>query len=235
MPKLPTVEFFEVTVQCPKDVLGELVADLNKRNLTHVNFNLVSATKTFTKNAKPEVASQDLLAEWIKEHPTFKAIEAVKYFEEQGRTKGSTYPALGILVEKGVLKKLGPGDYARADVKALAPPKKKRVAKGPPKTFDKRGEDVVLSYAKRNHGRFNTPKLVEIFQREGRAKNSVYASIDALMKQKLVKRVGEKGGGQYVLLNKATASPKAKPKKPPAQKLNGEAPAPVEVELPAGV
>jgi hypothetical protein len=152
-----------------------------------------------------------VLAEWIKEHPTFKAIEAVQYFEEQGRTKGSTYPALGVLVEKGILKKLGPGDYARADVKHLAAPKKKRVAKGPLKTFDKRGEDVVLSYARRNHGRFNTPKLVELFTREGRAKNSVYASIDALMKQKLVKRVGEKGDGQYVLLNKTAPKPKPKP------------------------
>ena len=85
------------------------------------------------------------------------------------------------------------------------------MAKGPPKTFDKTGEDVVLSYARRNHGRFNTPKLVEIFEREGRAKNSVYASIDALMKQKLAKRIGEKGGGQYALLNKPAPKPKTKP------------------------
>lgn len=71
------------------------------------------------------------------------------------------------------------------------------------KTFDKRGEDVIVSHARSNHGRTNTERLIKVFARQGRARNSVYASLDALMKNKMMKRVGDKGSGQYVLLAKA--------------------------------
>jgi hypothetical protein len=173
------------------------------------------------KNTHPEISSRDFLLAWLKDHPTFKASEAVKAFKADGRTQHGCYPELTKAVADGTLKKLSPGNYARADVKQIAGPKKRAVTEHR-KTFDRRAEDVILSYAKRNHGRFNTAKLVEIFLAEGRARNSLYASIDALMKAKLVKRAGDAGSGQYVLLAKASVK---KPKRKPAKKkANGRDP-----------
>jgi hypothetical protein len=88
----------------------------------------------------------------------------------------------------------------------------------PYRRFDNRAEDVILTYARRNHGKFNTNKLVEVFAAEGRARNSLYATIDALMKSRLVKRTGK---GRYALLQKAA---KSKPgRKTPKAKTNGAA------------
>ena len=218
MAKVETVDRFNITCEVGVGELGEAMVHIAKfPALRVVGSELVTDVRTYN-NKSPPGASTALLKSWITDHPTFKAIEAVRYFEENGKTKGSTYPALATLVEEGVLKKLAPGSYSRTDVKQLAAPKKPRVAKGPPKTFDKRGEDVVLTFARRNHGRFNTTKLIEVFEAEGRARNSVYASINSVVKDKLAKRVGDPGSGQYVLLAKAIAK-KAPAKKKP--KVNG--------------
>jgi hypothetical protein len=215
MAKLPTVERFRISLETDIVSLGPVMAQLAKIPGVAVTGNeLITDVRRFQKNStipKDGIPSSEFLTGWVKDHPTFTTSDATAAFEIDGRVKTGAYGAIKTLIEKGILKKLADGHYARADVKQLAAPKKRRVAKGAPKTFDKRGEDVVLSYAKRNHGRFNAAKLVEIFTREGRAKNSVYASIDALMKQKIVKRVGEKGEGQYVLLNKPAPKPKPKP------------------------
>lgn len=212
MPKLEAIERFRISIETDVSNLGPIMAQLAKMEGATVTGNeLITDVRRFVQRDVNGIKAQDFLAAWIKDHPTFTTSDAASAFEADGRNKTSIYGALKALTEKGVLKKLTEGNYARADVKHIAAPKKKRVAKGPPKTFDKRGEDVVLSYAKRNHGRFNTAKLVEIFEREGRARNSVYASIDALIKQRVVKRVGSKGEGQYVLLNKPAPKPKPKP------------------------
>jgi hypothetical protein len=226
MPKPPPIERFKVATVCDKAILGEVIAALTKMGLDNITFDLVTEVVTFRNNSG---GTGELLQAWVNDHPTFKAIDAARHFEANGLTRGSCYPALRALVEKGILKKLSPGNYAHANVKHIEGPKKEkktRVAKSPPKTFDKRGEDVIITYAKRNHGRFNTAKLVEIFTSEGRAQNSVYASIDALIKHKQAKRVGDKGSGQYVLLSKATkpkATPKPKPSKVAAPVTNGSA------------
>lgn len=236
MPKELPVERFRIWVDDvdPPDV-GPTVAALTKLGRGRVGFELIEDVRTFAKRTNHEVGSEAFLLEWIKDHPTFRAIEACKHFEANGRTKGSAYPALGVLVEKKILKKLDPGNYARADIKHIAPPtknkpaKKRRMAKGPPKTFDKRGEDVILSFARRNHGRFNTAKLCEVFEEDGRAKNSVYASIDALLKNKMAKRVGGSGSGQYVLLNKGQTDRVKTKKKAPPKANGGTTPTPAEI------
>ena len=220
MPKETPVERFRIWVDDvePADV-GPTIAALTKLGRGKVGFELVEDIRAFAKRTNPEIASQDFLAAWVAEHPTFRAIEAVNHFKANGRTGGSAYPALAVLLEKKILRKLGPGQYSRADIKHLASPK----AKAPPRVFSKRAEDVILSYAKRNHGRANTAKLVEVFEKEGRAKNSVYASLDALMKEKQIKRVGDKGSGQYILLNKPAKAAKPPAKKPPPALTNGAA------------
>ena len=75
--------------------------------------------------------------------------------------------------------------------------------------FEKPGVDVILTYARRNHGRFNTTKLIELFEAEGRERGGVYGSINRMLKRKLIKRIGDTGSGSYVLLQKAVK--KAKP------------------------
>jgi predicted transcriptional regulator of viral defense system len=203
------VECFRVAVNSvPKELLGETMAALTKLGFDDVDFELVTTVKTF-RNNNAHGSTSDLLLDWIKDHPTFKAIEAVKHFETNGHTRASAYPAMGVLVEKGVLKKLGEGMYSRADVKHLEPPRKSRTKK---KVFEKTGKEVILALARRSHGRFTSAKIVELFLEQKRARNSVSTSIDALMKQKLVKRVGE---GSYALTAKAQGNAK-KPAQPEA-------------------
>jgi hypothetical protein len=224
MPKPPPVDYFRITCVSSKEALGETVAALIKLGHTDIHHELVTDVRAFARNSKPEISSRELLTAWVQDHPTFGAIEAVKYFREQGRTNNSAYPAIGDLVEKGILKKLGPGRYARADVKHLAAPKQKTRAKTSPKTFEKTAEEVLLSYAKRNHGRLNTARLTEFFTKEGRSKASVYTALHVLVNRKQIKRVGDAGSGQYVLLN-GPAKKLAAKKKPAvsATKTNGGA------------
>jgi hypothetical protein len=219
MPKPPPEQRFRISCEVSVADLGPAMVDLARiKGLSVTGNELITDVPTYVKKTY-ETSTEDFLKAWIADHPTFRANEAAKHFEANGRTGGLVYPALNSLVGKKLLRKLGPGQYSRADIKHLAPPKRTRIDKGPRATFDKRGEDVILSYAKRNHGRVNTAKMVEIFANEGRARNSVYASIDALIKDKALKRVGDKGSGQYVLLTKS-----AKPKTPEQPIMNGAAP-----------
>jgi hypothetical protein len=94
------------------------------------------------------------------------------------------------------------GSELITDVRAYAknkPKKKRKVVER--KTFDKIATEVILTHAKRNHGKFNTQQLIRTFETQGRARNSIYATLDHMMKDKLVKRVDK---GEYVLLTKAT-------------------------------
>lgn len=204
MPKEPPVERFRITCEVEPANLGPTVAQLTKLGLSNIHFELVEDVRTFAKRTNHEVSSEALLLEWIKDHPTFKAIEACKHFEANGRTKGSTYPALGVLVEKKVLKKLDQGNYARADVKHLAAPKTKPKGRVINEVSHR---DFILRTARRNHGRFSAAKIKELFEKEGRNRDSVSTAIDALLKRKLVKRVGD---GEYVLLQKTTQPPPVK-------------------------
>lgn len=203
MPKPPPepVEDFTITIRhVPKVALGDLHAALAKLDLHHVETQLVAHIAAFAQRSNHSVKAEDFLAEWIKDNATFKAKEAVNHFEADGRTGGACYSAIKTLVQKRALKKLGDGNYSRSDVRQLVAPKKAKAE--PRKTFDKSGSEVILSYARRNHGRFTNAKLYEIFEKEGRASNSVSASIAKLLNDRMIKRVGVNGSGQYVLLNK---------------------------------
>ena len=212
MAKQPTIDRFKISVESDAVQLGPNLAALNKMGLTVTGCELITDVKTYRGGHGTKGVSADLLREFIKDHPTFAAIQAVNYFKERGSTQNATYPTLVKLVELGELKKMAPGQYARADVKQIAAPKGPGKGNGVHKTFAKRGEDVMLAHAKRNHGRLNTGKLIEIFEKEGRAKGSVYGSFNKLLSAGKVKRVGETGSGSYVLLTKAATPKKARKK-----------------------
>lgn len=217
MPKETPIERFRISIDDVDPALvGPMVAAATKLGCEKVRFELIEDVRSFAKKVNHEVKAEDFIKEWLPEHPTFQAIEAVRHFEANGRSKGSAYPALAILVEKKILKKLGPGNYARVDVKHIAGPKADKR-----KVFAKPGTDAILSYAKRNHGRFSTAKIVELFDKEGRARGSVYASTDKLLKQKQIKRVGDLGRGQYILTRMPSPAPKANGADPVAEVTNG--------------
>jgi hypothetical protein len=221
MPKPPPEQRFRIICEVGVADLGPAMVDLAQiKGLTVTGNELVTDVPTFGKKTY-EVSGADFLLPWIEEHPTFKAREATAHFEASGREKSATYFALNTLIKRGVLKRLEEGMYSRADVKQIEAPRKTRVAKGPPKKFTRRADDVVLTYARRNHGRINTHKLIDLFEAEGRARNSVYACIDGLMKRKQLKRVGDAGSGQYVLLAKAAKT------KPAKQIATADKPAPI--------
>lgn len=199
-------------------LVGPAVAALTKLGLAKVGFELIEDVRTFAKKVVHEVSSEELLLAFINDHPTFKAIEACRYFEANGRNKTSTYPALGVLVEKKILKKLDLGNYTRADVKHLAGPKIKPVD---PRSHQNRYEvkhtDFILRIARQSHGRFSASKVKERFEKDGRNKDSVSNAIHELVTRKLAKRVAD---GEYVLLQKPATSPKPKTPPPPI-KPNG--------------
>jgi hypothetical protein len=210
MPKPPPLELFDVTIRSiPKEMLGETIAANTKLGHNDIDFHLVTETVTFKNNSAARGTARDFLAVWIADHPTFKAIEAVNDFKAASGNGGSSiYPALSLMIEKGVLKKVGDGLYARTDVKALAPPKSSKPEKkskpGKKKAHDVTHKDFVLRIARRNHGRFKVAKLKDAFDRDGRNRDSVSTAVHELEEAKQVKRVAE---GEYVLLNRT------KPKK----------------------
>ncbi len=216
MPKPPPVEYFECICRMPVLTAGPIMAQLSKMEGLDVSApHLVTEIKTFRQNAvntHPQVSSRDYLLEWIKDHPTFRAKEAVAHFNADGRSKNSAYPVLSAAVEEGILKKLGPGEYSRADVKHLPAPKKAKKQVQVRRDVDH--PTFLLRNASRNHGRFNTSWMKAQFEKDGRKAGNVSPTIAKLMKLKQIKRVGD---SEYVLMSKATA-----PKKQ-AVKTNGAA------------
>lgn len=205
MPKLPTVDRFRLSCECEVSDLGAIIAQLTKMGLTNLHFELMTDVPTFAKKTNHEIKSADLLTEWIKDHPTFKAIEACKHFEASGRTRGSAYPALGELVEAGILKKLDPGHYARTDVKQLAAPKGKAKPAKPAAPDRARyavsNPDLIIRLAKRRKGTFTSMQIKEGFIKDGRPSSSVSPALADLVEKKRIKRIAD---GEYQLAEAPT-------------------------------
>jgi hypothetical protein len=186
MSKPPPEEYFRLICNKIKAIdLGPLMAALSKLGVNDVSFDLVTDIKTFNKRATPEVNGADFLIEWIKEHPTFKASEAGRAFEDDGRSKTSVYASLKVLVDRGVLKSLGEGKYSRADVKAIGAPKGKQAKAKPPKTKPPKtngahapakraapgaGQELLIKSLSR--GPMNVTQLKEIFASNGMSEKS---------------------------------------------------------------
>ena len=127
MPKTETVERFKVTEAevGVADFGPAMVLLAQIPGLKVIGSELVTDVRAFARKTTHTIKSEDFLGEWIKDHPTFKAIEPVQAFKADGRTAGAAYTALRILTANKVLKQLGEGNYARTDVKSLTAPKKK--------------------------------------------------------------------------------------------------------------
>jgi hypothetical protein len=186
--------------------LGLAVAGLTKLGIdANVKFELVTTTQTFAKHTHHEVKAEDFLMAWTQEHPTFRALDAIRNFRDNGRSDGACYTAIRMLRESGALQKLGPGNYARADVAALAAPGKKTK---PEKTKREvtHGE-FILRLARRTHGRVSLAKIKQAFADDGRAVTSVHPTLADLVGKDLIKRDGD---GMFEVIANA-----------PAKHLNG--------------
>lgn len=223
MPKAPSIDTFKITCEVAVHNLGPAMVRLAQiEGLIVTGSELVTTVKRFTQNTHTNhhIKAEAFLEEWLKDHATFRAVEAVNHFKADGRTSGACYTALRVMSADGRLRKLGEGMYSRPNVKALAAPKQAKQAKQARREVPHSA--FILRVASRNHGRFNTTRMKAQFEKDGRNPGTVSPTIASMMTKKQIKRVSE---GEYVLLNKAA------PKKTDRPKLNG--PAPAEVEVPA--
>lgn len=239
MPKQDVNERFLISCEASQEQVGGIIAHLTRLGLTNIKFDLIADVRSFSRNAPPKdgISNTDYLRAWIVEHPTFKAIEAQNYFRNDNRP--AVYPTLRALVDEGLLKKMGPGDYSRADVKHIAGPKKAKAAspakaaakakvKKKQPSFEINAEEALLRIARRNHGRFTSELAKKHFEVLGRATSSVGPTIRDLMNKNLIKRGST---GSYSLTAKAMTGPKGVRK----TKANGAMPAVVEPVADAAV
>jgi len=205
MPKLPTVDRFRLSCEVAVSDLGPIIAQLTKMGLTNINFELMTDVLAFAEKVKHDVRSPDHLKAWTEDHPTFKAIDAVNHFRNTGRGNGSAaYPALAELVEAGVLKKLGSGNYARADVKHIAAPKKEAKPKGDTQNrYTVPHTGLIMRLIKRKHGHITTEQIKDGFEKDGRPRASASPAIKDCLDKKLIKRVAD---GEYEMIE--TPAPK---------------------------
>lgn len=202
MPKAETRDYFNVTIRgVSKDALGELHAVLAQLAYTDVTSEYVTDVITFNKNKKVphNIKSEEYLAEWTGDHPTFKAIDAVNHFRADGRTDGACYTALRHMTANKFLKRIGEGQYSRGDIKALPAPKASKAGI----SLDRREVnhyDFIMKLARKNHGKFNTAWMKAQFEKDGRKWMSVSPSIAVLLKKKALKRVDN---SNYIVTAKA--------------------------------
>jgi hypothetical protein len=206
MPKSSTEDTFNVHIHgVPLDRLGALMAQLAREGFGDVRNELVTTVRSFARNnVKPDgINATEFTRAWIVDHPSFKASELAKHFEANGRAKGTVYGALKALVDEGIMKALGAGNYARADVKRIAAPK--RIDKKPNPSFKVNSGEALLSIARRNHGRFTTELAKRHFAVQGRSPAGIGPTISALIKNKQIRRTDT---GSYELIASAKAKPK---------------------------
>jgi hypothetical protein len=67
----------------------------------------------------------------------------------------------------------------------------------------KPGVDVIIDYAKKHGGKFDTQALIKIFEAQGRSPKSVSPQINTMLERKMVRRTGK---GAYALLAKAKSN-----------------------------
>src|SRR6267378_4217383 len=136
MAKTPhaTVDRFRIHAETSKEQMGDVLAELTKMGLANIGYELVTDVLTFRSKNGPrkvhEVTGDDFARAFVQENASFAAIQLVNHFKANDRTDGMAYKAIHNLVQEGAIKKLSPGNYQRAGVKALpAPtPKGKRSA-----------------------------------------------------------------------------------------------------------
>lgn len=190
MAKTPTttVERYMIHVEASKDDMGHVVAEAIKRGLTNIGYELITDVETFRKNGtrKPRgVTGNEFARAFLKDNASFAAIQLVNHFKANDLTDGMAYKAMHDLVKSGELKKLGPGNYQRAGVKALPAPKGKRPATHVGPRHEIGNKEVILKRIK-GRARFTLAELRGYFSNTGRNPKSISPIVSKLFQAKLV-------------------------------------------------
>jgi hypothetical protein len=197
-----TTDRYQIHAETSLEQMGFVVAALTRMGLLNIGYELITDIHAYKKGAERKVHgvnALDFAKEWIKEHATFKASELVKACEGDGRSSGTAYGSLRDLVKAKVLRKLGPGNYQRTDVKALeapAKPKSKRGTSNAP--YDVPNKTVISKWVG-NKSRFKLADLTAHFLSIGRNPKSVSPIVTKMMQAKFIKAVGF---GEYVVKKK---------------------------------
>ena len=205
--KPETSDLIEFRFRCAVSDAGHFIALLTKAGVQQLSHELITEVASFRQRTNHDMKAEDFLTAWIADHPTFRAKEVIKHFRDDGRTAGSGYTALRMLADNGKLKKLGEGNYARADVKHIAGPKKKSDEKpsANAQKYAVPNHDMVVRLAKRRkEGKFTSMQIKEAFAKDGRPTTSVAAAITVCVERSLVTRLGD---GEYQL-NEMMPKPK---------------------------
>lgn len=213
---------FRIFAETSSEAMGPLLAQLTRMGLENIGYELITDVVTFGTNGPRKVhetTGDEFAKEWIKENPTFKAIELVDHFRASDRTPGSAYSALKNLVANGDLRKLGPGAYQRADVQAIEPPKAgKKATKdaASARYYEVSNFDLIKKHFF-NRRRFKVIEARELFLKEGRPAKSVSSLISQMHSGGLLKQVGR---GEYEPVKKKEKT-KRQPALAPSPNLNG--------------
>jgi hypothetical protein len=226
------IERFHVVTEHEKEYLGEHMALLSRHAIKVISCELVTDVVTY-KGGGRQIGTVEFLTPWVAEHPTFGTTEAVAHGRADGRNPSAVYAALNVMVKNGVLKRVGKGEYARADQKALpAPDKPEKTTKATkPAKQEKEYHSVdhrefILRYARQHNGRMTVTNLRTHFEKHGRRPTSVGGALNYLKVKKQIKLLGN---GEYVLLSKVTPAKKPVTKKKPNGGDHVEMPVAVEV------
>jgi len=225
---------FKITAEISSEKMGDLLATLTIMGLENINYELITDIINFKGKIVHEISSADLAKTFVEQNPTFRAVDITKYFMENGRTKGAGYPALQKLVEAKIVRRIAPGQYQRADVRAIAPPtpatteqaskqvkETKTAEKKPhartgiaPPRFEITGADAVWNFIK-NRKKFTMKELAASFEEQGRNAHSVSPLVTKLGQAKKVRPLGD--GVYEVLKNTKPDTPAKKTTKPKAK------------------
>lgn len=209
-----TVDRFRVSCEVPKEQLGHIIAELAKMQLEHVNYELITDVLNYKKAQKYETTSAEHLREWIKDHPTFNRQEVIAHFAATGRSQESASNAIYVLAREKLLKKLGEGNYQRADVKAIAGPKKQKLAAAvtskKQRSHQQRYEISNIDYllAKfRNRKKFTVREAEDCFAADQRPKKSVWPLLFRLAAMNKLKKLGN---AEYTVAKRTLTARKSK-------------------------
>ncbi len=215
MAKTPaaTVERFVIHAETSKDHMGHVLAELTKMGLQNVGYELVTDIVTFKNNGPRklhEVTGNDFAREFVQENASFAAIQLVNHFKANDRTDGMAYKALRALVQEGAVKKLSPGNYQRAGVKALPAPKKETPGRGGSRNVYEIGNKNVILKRIKGRATFTLKELRDHFENIRRNPKSVSPIATKLAQAKVITLI-EPGTYAWGKVKKKKVAKKTRP------------------------
>lgn len=194
---------FRIFAETSSAEMGPLLAQLTRMGLENIGYELITDVRTFGRNGPRqvnEITGDAFAAEWVKDHASFKALDLIQHFRDHGRTSGSGYTALKNLVAADTLRKLGPGQYQRADVKALPAPQATATARGQRGPYAETSNKDLIFKAIRSRAKVTLQQMKQLLEDNGRNPHSASPLMTKLAQAKMIKLIVP---GEYQVLEKA--------------------------------